>query len=116
MEISTEELENLVNVSKAYGVRTEARMRAKDAKAALAKVETEERHFGRFDDCGDAYRSWLDDAKGVFSAAVASEIASEKAFKRTRLTAIEHHPRLQQLIEDIVYAKPSAISKTAEVH
>lgn len=113
MEISTEELVHLVNVSKAYGVRTEARARAKEAKAALVKAEKEERHYGRFEDCGDSYRSLLDEAKGVFSSAVSSEIASEKAFKKARLTAIEQHPRLEQLIEEIVYPNLRSTPKAA---
>ncbi|MDW9481789.1 hypothetical protein GOB57_24375 [Sinorhizobium meliloti] len=104
MEISTEELGHIVNVSKAYG-RTEARARSKNAKVALAKAEGEERHFRRFEDCGDGYRSALDEAKGIFSAAVSFEIASEKAFKKARLAAIEQHPRLERMIEEFVYPK-----------
>lgn len=104
-------------VCKAYGVRTEARARAraKEAKVALANAEREERHFGRFEDCGDSYRSWLDEAKGVFSAAVSSEIASEKAFKKARLTAIEQHPRLEHLIEEVVYPDPRSAKATESV-
>ncbi|MCV9964197.1 hypothetical protein OIU34_20135 [Pararhizobium sp. BT-229] len=113
MEISTGELEHLVSVAKAYGVRTEARARAREAKVALAAAEKEERHFGGFADCGDSYRSWLDEAKGVFSAAVASEITSEKAFKKARLTAIEQHPRLERLIEEVVYPNSRSTPKAA---
>ncbi|MBY3157327.1 hypothetical protein HFO56_33925 [Rhizobium laguerreae] len=113
MEITTGELEHLVNVAKAYGVRTDARTRSKDAKVAVEEAEVQVRHFGRFADCGDGYRSQLDEAKGVFSAALASEIASEKAFKRSRLTAIEQHPGLQQLIEEVVYDKPKPILTAA---
>lgn len=113
MEITTGELEHLVTVAKAYGVRADARARAKDAKAEVQKAERMERHYGRFEDCGDSYRSALDEAKGVMSAAVSSEIKSEKAFKRARLTAIEQHPRLEQMIEDIVYDKSKPISNAA---
>ena len=113
MEITSGELEHLVNVAKAYGVRADARMRAKDAKVDVEKAEREYRHYGGFADCGDSYQSALDEAKGVMSAAVSSEIKSEKAFKRARLTAIEQHPRLQQLIEDMVYEKSKPVSKAA---
>jgi hypothetical protein len=113
MEISTEELGHIVNVSKAYGVRADARARAKEAKTALGHAEQEQRRFGGFEDCGDSYNSMLDEAKGVFSAAVSSEIASEKAFKKARLTAIEKHPRLEHLIEEIVYPDMRSNSKAA---
>jgi hypothetical protein len=113
MEISTGELEHLVSVAKAYGVRSDARARAKDAKVEVEKAEREERHYGGFRDCGDSYRSALDEAKGVMSAAVSSEIKSEKAFKRARLTAIEQHPRLEQLIDELVYDKSKPVSKAA---
>lgn len=103
-----DELVAFADVCKAYGVRTEARARAKEAKVALANAEKEERHYGGFADCGDSYRSWLDEAKGVFSAAVACEIASEKAFKKARLTAIEQYPGLEQLIKEVVYPHPSS--------
>jgi hypothetical protein len=113
MELSTGELEHLVNVAKAYGVRADARARAKEAKVGVEKAEREDRHYGRFEDCGDSYRSALDEARGVMSAAVSSEIKSEKAFKRARLTAIEQHPRLEPLIENVVYDKAKSVSKAA---
>jgi hypothetical protein len=106
--LTKDEIEAFADVCKAYGVRAEARARAKDAKVELANSENEERPYGRFEDCGDAYRSWLDEAKGVFSAAVASEVASEKAFKKARLTAIERHPCLEQLINEVVYPRPTS--------
>ena len=111
--LTKDELVAFAAVCKAYGVRTEARARAKEAKVALANAEREERHFGRFEDCGGSYRSWLDEAKGVFSAAVSSEITSEKAFKKARLTAIEQHPRLEPLIEEVVYPYPRSTSNAA---
>lgn len=107
MEISHEELRELVGVAKAHGVRATARLRAKQAKAAIEPAEKELAHYGGFADCGDFYQSLVDEAKGVFNAAVSSEISAEKAYKKARLTAIERHPRLEALIETYVNDGPT---------
>lgn len=105
MEISVEELTSLVAVSKAYGARTEARAKAKRSKLVVAEAKKDASMFGGYEDCGDSYTARLDEANGAFDAAVSGEIATEKAFKRVRLSAIERHPRLEQLIEQFVYEK-----------
>lgn len=114
MQITHEELTALVSVAKAHGVRAAARLKAKQAKAAIAPAEEELRHFGMYEDCGDFYQTMVDEAKGVFSAAVASEIGAEKAYKKARLTAIERHPSLEGLIETYVNAGPTGNPVPAE--
>jgi hypothetical protein len=101
--ISEVELVALISVAKAYGVRSVARSRAKEAKTAKERARKELSHYGGFADCGDSYQSSYDEASGVFDAAVSAEISSEKAYKKARLTAIERHPRLAELIPRFVH-------------
>ena len=114
MEISREALAALVFVAKAHGVRAEARALSKRAKQAIEPAEKLERHFGGFEDCGDSYRSQLDEAKGIFNAAVAHEISSEKAYKKARLTTLERFPALAPLIEEFVNETPQSSRKNGQ--
>lgn len=111
MNLSEPELKALISAAQAYAVRTHCRKVAKAAKTAKEAAEKEWLHFSRFEDCGSSYDAWFEQAKGVFDNAVSDEIASEKAFKKAKLSAIEAYPGLQGLIEQFIFPDPGKVDQ-----
>ena len=61
--------------------------------------------FFMYDDCGPEYaaehaqaKSAFEIMQSAFNDAVATEIESERAYKKARLTAIDSHPHLADVI------------------
>lgn len=112
IQFSEAELSSLLAVADAHGVRTRARFTARSLKKAhddatreLKSAESSARMFFMHDDCGPEYESEHAQAKSAFEIiqsafndAVATEIESEKAYKKARLTAIDKHPHLADVI------------------
>ena len=111
-ELTEDALSALIGVAQAHGVRTRARLTARslkkaydDAKGRLNGAESDARMFFMFDDCGPEYEAEHTQAKSAFeimqrafNEAVATEIESEMAYKKARLTAIDQHPDLEDVI------------------
>jgi hypothetical protein len=112
IQFSEAELGSLVAVADAHGVRTRARLTARslkrahdNAKRELKSAESSARMFFMYGDCGSEYEAEHTQAKSAFeimqsafNEAVATEIESEKAYKNARLTAIDSHPHLSDVI------------------
>jgi hypothetical protein len=112
IQLSEAELGSLLAVADAHGVRSRARLTARslkkahdDAKRELKSAESSARMFFMYDDCGSGYEAEHAQAKSAFeimqsafNEAVATEIESEKAYKKARLTAIDRHPSLADII------------------
>lgn len=111
MSISPEELDDLIAVAKAYGWRAAARQHAKDAKHGLEREKANARAFGLTGgEVGEFHDARVAEARGVFNAAVANEVASEKTFKKARLSALERHPRLDALIDRFIHGQAASAS------
>lgn len=107
-----DELGALLAVAQAHGVRTRARLTARSlkqahdkAKSRLGSAESDARMFFMYDDCGSEYEAEHTEAESAFEVmqaafkeAVMAEIESEKAYKKARLTTIDRHPRLGEII------------------
>jgi hypothetical protein len=112
IQFSEAELGSLLAVADAHGFRTRARLTARslkkahdDAQRELKSAESSARMFFIHDDCGSEYEAEHAQAKSAFeimqsafNEAVATEIESEKAYKKARLTAIDSHPQLADVI------------------
>jgi hypothetical protein len=106
------ELGALLTVAQAHGVRTRARLTARslkkahdEAKSRLRGAESDARMFFMYDHCGSEYEAEHTEAKSAFEVmqaafneAVLTEIESEKAYKKARLTTIDRHPHLGEVI------------------
>jgi hypothetical protein len=106
------ELSGLLAVAEAHGIRTRARLTARklkkaydEAKSRLRGAESDARMFFMYDDCGSGYnaehkqaQSAFEIMQAAFNDAVATEIESEKAYKKVRLTTIAQHPALRDVI------------------
>lgn len=69
----------------AHSNRAFSRERAKATAQAVKAAEADRRQFGCFEDCGDAYETWLVDAKSAHAESVRAKVSSEKRFKSLRL-------------------------------
>jgi hypothetical protein len=122
--LTLEELFAYTTVADAHGIRTSARRAARklrdlhaDAKSALDSAESNMR-YEQFGDCGDSYTNDRKHAEGAlaaldpaFKAAVDTEIEAERNYKRIKLTAIEKHPSLEQLISRLLMTQQPQVNK-----
>lgn len=58
----------------------------------VASARSDYNDFGMFEDCGSSYASELDAAKAVSAFALAEKVASERHFKKLKLTFAEKYP------------------------
>lgn len=115
-ELTQDALSALIGVAQAHGVRTRARLTARslkkaydDAKGRLKGAESDARMFFMYDDCGSEYEAEHAQAKSAFeimqaafNEAVATEIESEMAYKKARLTAIDQYPHVEGVIARVI--------------
>lgn len=85
-------------------LRDESRKEIKRTKARVVSAKKEYSDFGMYDDCGDAYRDWLEEAKIKHDIAIAFRVtfvvSSEKYFKKLRHFFLEKYPAFDWLLNE----------------
>jgi hypothetical protein len=116
IQLTHGELDTLIGVAQAHGVRTRARLTARslkqahdEAKGRLKGAESDARMFFLYDACGSEYetehtqaKSAFDIMQRAFNEAVSTEIESEMAYKKARLTATDQYPHLEGVIASTI--------------
>jgi hypothetical protein len=111
--LTTDEVNALIQISNAHGVRTAARHNSRSfknhiasAKANIESAKQDLRDFGCYLDCGEAYEAQHNKAEGklatvnsLFEVAYKAEIAAERHYKQTRDNLVGQYPRITPFVE-----------------
>lgn len=85
-------------------IRDKSREEIKKTKEKLHSAKNEYSDFGMYDDCGDAYRDWLEEAKIKHDIAIAFRVtivvSYEKYFKKLRHSFLEKYPAFDWLLDE----------------